>query len=702
MTAPTATRLRRALPLVFVLAVLGLLGAGLTGGCSKSPEELHGANPFDPNGPTGGDGLNLIVTALANRNNLKWDNPSGHAIDEYIVYRTDDLDAGFRVLTRVDAPQGAAATYDDDYPPAARRLWYKVQAARQDGVTSLISASVAATALTGPQVVVDDTVTNAASRFITVKVVAGMEGTIHAATDPDFVDGLVTVPVVDPAVPVEFPYDLGPAANGHVFSLNVKVVGPVTESATTAVTLTVKFEPKITLVGETALRLARRIVDLKIPATGVDSMRFALDEASLAAAPWEPGADLHPAFELVDSANPQTIWGEFAGDFGFHVIHSLPVRPDLLAGASFSLKVPTTRIVSTPTVTTENSAGATEMRISENPNFAAVAWRAYADTSLFTLSTGEGLKTVYAQFRNDWTESVILSDYCTYLSQGIDVKIVVPAAGTTIEGDMAFTVKGTASPGTVAAALDSVRLDLGDGLGFREVAGTTNWQLNWSVPRADIAEDLVIRARAWAHDTERSYVVTDDLALTIANLTVVIASHDDEDVVTGGNAINLAGEAVPFPGTVVDSVSVTIDGAPLFVSGTEQWSATWNPAATTVDESHVVTATAWSGGEGDSETITLWVSNAFVRIAEPAAAAEITGGTDVAISGTAKSRRGSAAVDSVKVLVGDEMLLAAGTATWSTTWSSPVVTADSLATITALSIAGDDSLRTSIEVTLKP
>ena len=49
-----------------------------------------------------------------------------------------------------------------------------------------------------------------------------------------------------------------------------------------------------------------------------------------------------------------------------------------------------------------------------------------------------------------------------------------------------------------AAAIDSVKFDCGDGSGFREVAGTTNWSYLWNVPEVTAQTPHVLRARAWA------------------------------------------------------------------------------------------------------------------------------------------------------------------------------------------------------------
>ena len=89
-------------------------------------------------------------------------------------------------------------------------------------------------------------------------------------------------------------------------------------------------------------------------------------------------------------------------DFGFTINPiQLTVTPDKLTGATFKLKLASDRVTDDIVVTALSTAVATHMRISESPNFNAVPWVDYADSTGFTLSPGEGRKNIYAQFRND-------------------------------------------------------------------------------------------------------------------------------------------------------------------------------------------------------------------------------------------------------------------------------------------------------------
>ena len=382
----------------------------------------------------------------------------------------------------------------------------------------------------------------------------------------------------------------------------VKAIGAVGESEAAALTLPVDFDPHHTLAEGSPLRLPTRVNDLVIPDLGLINMRFAASQAELAAAPWLPAADLYPGYELLDSANPQEIWAEYEGDFGFNTTYKLGVRPELLASAAYFLKVPENRIVSSHTVTAEFSAGATHTRISESPNFAAVPWQAYADTATFILSPEEGTKTVYVQYRNDWTQSNVLSDYCILVAQGPDVNIIAPQTGDVLVGGSTVMTIGTSTAGTGEAALDSLLIDLGDGMGFRAVLGTDNWQILWDVPTFTTDTDVVIRARAVIGEI----AATDFVTVTVSQVGIQIDNPLDGASVLGGEPVEVSGLANGIlNGAPVDSVIVNIGAERFVASGTNSWSVSWLSPVVADNTPTGITATVWTDGETVTDAISI-------------------------------------------------------------------------------------------------
>jgi len=336
-------------------------------------------------------------------------------------------------------------------------------------------------------------------------------------------------------------------------------------------------------------------------------MRFADSEANLATAPWVPSADVYPAYQLADSANLQQIWAEYEGDFGFNVSNFTIVRPDLLTSATFQLTIPSDRVVSSLSVPVAFSASATDLRISENPNFATVPWQAYADTMTLQLSAGEGTKTIYTQFRNDWTQSEILTDYCIFISQGPDVNIVVPYDGAVLIGGTTIVTRGTSNQGTVATGVDTVQVDFGDGLGFRDVNGIEDWQLDWDVPTFTADTEVVMRARAVAG----GLVVTDFITVTVSQLTIEILDPLADAFVVSASEINISGLAGSIlGGTPIDTVVIDIGAEQIIASGTNQWAATWTAVDVLVDTPTTIVVTAWVGTESVTTSVDIVVQPA--------------------------------------------------------------------------------------------
>jgi len=525
-------------------------------------------------------------------------------INEYFLYQSESREGPFEELVILPATEAPKGTYLYHYPPPTASLWFKAQALTASGGFTLTSLAVPATVSTGPSVVVGDTVNSLATSRPEISVTVNFGDTLLVGLDAAYTNAL-RIPVAGPGLPTVFNLDLGIAAPDDTFELYIKAFDDLSESAETVVTLPVDFDPRHTLVDANPGRLATRVNDLQIPIVGVTRMRFAPSEAELAFEKWSLPAEIFPDYELTDTANPQEIWGEFGGDFGFDTTSKLSVRPDLLGSASFQLKLPANRIVSVSTVTAEFSAQATELRISESPDFSAVSWQPFVTLADFQLSTGEGTKTVYAQYRNDWTESVILNDYCIFVSQGLDVKILAPLDGHVIVGGSVLTTRGTSNAGTVAAAIDSVRLDLGDGRGFEEVIGTESWQINWVVPTLTEDTEWVLRARAWA-DT---FAVTDVATVTITQLVVNILSPLDGATIAGGEPVTIGGTASGLlGGAPMDSVVVDIGTEHLLAGGTAIWNTSWKAPVVGSDTPTDITATVWAGGESASRTIVVTVT----------------------------------------------------------------------------------------------
>ena len=92
-----------------------------------------------------------------------------------------------------------------------------------------------------------------------------------------------------------------------------------------------------------------------------------------------------------------------------------------------------TSSVTLATTATDELSSVIDMIISESSEFSGASWEAYATTKAFTLSAGEGTKTVYVKYRDTYaTESVPFSDTIIY-------DITPPTGSATINGGDSLT-----------------------------------------------------------------------------------------------------------------------------------------------------------------------------------------------------------------------------------------------------------------------
>jgi hypothetical protein len=500
--APLALILRAFAALALLsMALLPL--AGLTG-CERAPEAPVWDNPFDPLGPDEGDPLQLRAVVAGNIITLSWLQPQGMGLTEYAISRADHPDSAWTGLALVPHTTAINNIYLYNTPEPTRAHWFRIQALDASGQASAAAYATPAGVTLGPRVILNNGGATIASRFVTVKVIVSQGSDLRVALGPDY-DNETTHPANAPGDTTFIALDTGAADQGDTIRVRVYATGDGYTSATSFARARVDFSPEFGLQGGVT-SVASRTVTLAVPPTGVSQMRFASTAGGLAAAAWAPGAATHTEELLGPDTGAQEIWGEFAGDFGFSSTTHILVTPDLLTTAAFHLAVPADHVTATTAVRGILTGEATLLRWSEGPDLAAAPWQAHTDTLDITLSAAAGLKTIYVQMRNDWADSPILTDYAVLVSRGVEVAFTAPQAGAILPSGVPLQVRGTAFSG--GAALDSVKVDLGDGLGFRAVTGLATWSYLWEVPVVEAEIGRTLRARAWA-GTDSATVVAE-------------------------------------------------------------------------------------------------------------------------------------------------------------------------------------------------
>ena len=500
----------RRIIVTFTVLGLGMIGLlAVLAGCESTPAEPEFQNVFDLDVNGGANPFELTATVSGSTILLSWTQRDGYGISYYELSHSFNFFSDFLPIGSVDHTGTGTSSFIYSNAAPTRTHYFRIQAFDNAGNFTRVSEQVPVSRVTPPLLALAGGGTAVASRQITLAVTVSSGDSLRISHDPEFAEE-VRVAVVEAGQPQTIPWTL-PLVEDNDAAPKVRVLA-MTGSAlsdTAVLSLNVDFSPDFTVPGSPSA-LATRHLDLVIPVTGVVEMRFADSEENLALQAWAP-ADTTAPFELADSANPQTIWGEFVGDFGFNAITSLEVTPDLLDQVGFAFDVGDDHLTDESLITVLADAAATEMRISESLNFGGAAWIPYAEEVRIFLGAAPGRRDFYCQFRNDWAQSDILTDYVIYLTQPLEVAITAPEEGDLVPSGLSLLVRGTAIAAAGTAVVDSVKFDPGDGSGFLRAEGAENWTFNWAIPAVAEETARVIRARAWADGDS----VTTSLSVTL-------------------------------------------------------------------------------------------------------------------------------------------------------------------------------------------
>ncbi len=476
--------------LMLTLAAATLFMVTLSG-CENSPQAPTFDNIFDPEADGGGDPFQLNAAMLDSfKVVLTWTIPQGFDIEFVDVSHSFSPTSGFLSLGTVATP-AKTFTYRDAEP--TRTHYFRLKGYNASGDFTNLSTTTNLSFATPPRVTINDGGTQVGSRNITLNITVSQGDSLRIWTVED-PDGEMVTAAPIPGETGNIPFTLpGATSNDTTFDLRVQAFPLDSPGEVFEATLDVNFRPVFHSL-EDSTAVGSRDVELDIPDQGLLFIRFADTPEALADQTWLRYSPSH-TYRISEAVERQVIWGEFMSDFGFSMIASLGVTPSTLADASFALDLETAHQAESAVVTILNQAAATRMRFSESPDFTDLPWQPYSEELDFALSPGAGFKTIYGQFRNDWAESAILSDFVVYLAQDLEISFLAPLDGNTVTGGTTLQVQGSARSAT---EISGVHFDSGDGNGFQPAEGTETWTALWEVPTVSEETQVVLRARVYA------------------------------------------------------------------------------------------------------------------------------------------------------------------------------------------------------------
>jgi formylglycine-generating enzyme required for sulfatase activity len=186
-----------------------------------------------------------------------------------------------------------------------------------------------------------------------------------------------------------------------------------------------------------------RSVTLYIFSENANSMMFS-NYADFSNAQWENYTETKN-WTLLTGSGPITVFAKFKNSSGLisdtyaDSILPLPINPliSINTGDEFT----SVRLVMLNLIASGNNI---QMEVSENADFTGSSWETYSASKTFELSTGDGEKTVYAKFKNDFDiESTVVNDPILLDTTPPHIAAnVSPESGVTNETDFTFDVSG--------------------------------------------------------------------------------------------------------------------------------------------------------------------------------------------------------------------------------------------------------------------
>ena len=305
-------------------------------------------------------------------------------------------------------------------------------------------------------------------------------------------------------------------------------------------------------------------VTLTLAATGADEVRFSNDNTTWTN--WE-GYITSKAWTLAWGADGlRTVYVQFRDSAGNLAFANSGITLDTAAPAgSMAINGGAAKTASRNVTLNLAINGAAQMRFSNSSNFTGVSWEDYHPTKDWTLTAGEGLKTVFAQFQDAAGNSYPVTD-AIYLDPNAPLGTVAINNGALYTNDFAVTLNLTTNDA------NQMRFS-NDGAGWSswvDYAASAPWVLTTS----NGLKTVYVQFKDDLGNTSGSF--TDTITLDRSAPTGSIAINNGA-AVTNNRQVTL-GLSVADGGSGLDKMSFSEDGtnfsAPENFAATKTWTLT--------------------------------------------------------------------------------------------------------------------------------
>ena len=298
-----------------------------------------------------------------------------------------------------------------------------------------------------------------------------------------------------------------------------------------------------------------RTVTLNNVCSETPTQYMASESSAFEGATWQAYATA-PTFTLSSGDGPKTVYFKVSNDAGeSDAIDDTITLEELLPPVvtAFALKSgETSTFCREVTLDHRCTGGATQYMVAESPTFEGAIWQDCAPGATFTLSPGDGSKTVYFKMRNAAGESTVTSDVIT-------LEEVAPPAVTSfsINGGASMTSVRTvtlnnACTGAPTECVASESPSFAGGT-WRPYADALTFELS----PGDGSKTVYFRVKnAGGRSAALSAVIIQVLPPTIISFTI-----NGDTALTNSRTVTLANQCTGAPTHYMASESPTFEGA---------------------------------------------------------------------------------------------------------------------------------------------
>lgn len=409
---------------IIITTIICLLPA-----CNKKPTEPEYDNPFDilenPNDP-----LQLTAHIAYGGVHLSWIMPGFEGLKSFKIYRSEQPTSGFSELSTVQSKQ---VHYIDGTIKNGHSYWYLVTAINDENIESSRTNIASVKINTAPVLIINGSDGYAPSRNVELTILANTATQMILSENSDFIGADWESYATSKAW-------ILPTGEG-LKTVYMKVKFDSVESPVVSATATPQpINPAIAILSDTTQYTSTRMVPLTLSAQGDNLQMKISDDSTFTGLDWQTFSSSEN-FTLSPGDGQKTVYMKVKNDFGmvsslaFDNIFPQPISATITIanGAQYA----NTRTVA---LTLSAEGDNLQMKISDDSTFIGLDWQTFSSSENFTLSTGDGEKTVYAKIKNDFEiESNNIWDTIILDTTPPSIALTVsPDSGITFETNFKF------------------------------------------------------------------------------------------------------------------------------------------------------------------------------------------------------------------------------------------------------------------------